>query len=91
MLARPVGLPCGAERVLDLDRAQSTRLLAEQVDDPLASAAALEARAGQDRVDVLAPGLSRSITEAPAIPTTAYPPFRRSENNSETQSHFVIG
>ena len=57
MLARPVGLPC-ARRTSSISTAlRAHELAGQQVDDPLARAAALEAGPRQHVVDVLAPGL----------------------------------
>ena len=76
--------PGGAELVLDLDRAQRARLARQQVDHPLARAAALEpARARARR------GRARST----AVAAIARPsvPAREHRNENETQSHFVVG
>ncbi len=55
--ARAGGLaPALAESILDLHGAQRARLLGEQLDDPIASPTAFEAREPERRTDVLTPG-----------------------------------
>ena len=55
----PAGASLGAKRILDLHRAEGAGLLAEQPNDPIAGASALEPGAGQHLVGMLLPAQSR--------------------------------